>query len=69
MLTAMDLQFLMFVLACASAQRHDWDETNDRDFDEAMDTLLAKLASLSDEAADARFDDRMKAVWERLNDA
>jgi len=65
MLTAMDWEFLMFVLACAQARRHDWDETNDRDFDEAFDTLLEKLATLLERASDAR----IKAVLERLNDA
>ena len=62
MLTAMDWQFLMFVPACADAQRHDWDETNDRDFDEAVDTLLEKLAN-------ARSSERIEAVLERLSDA
>ena len=65
MLTAMDWEFLMFVMACAQAQRHDWDEKNDRDFDEAVDTLLEKLAN----ADNARSNERIDAVLERLNDA
>ena len=69
MLNAMDWEFLMFVLACAQARRHDWDETNDRDFDEAVETLLAKLTFLLERTSDAILHARIKTVVERLNDA